>query len=434
MIASFGALLEYRVAYTGLRATVTLVYGDSGDTVDPKTLRGGHLNADWRPVEDGSEYELHNKLFGNQHTVVTHKRQQTFRQAILYPKLDNRNLHRMIQVVCGPADGTVDVLSSIANIFCRTSGSLQARQHSQPYLGQMAEQMQHNHAAVPFIKQVDAFKATECAMKFDDILRHIGEFGPYQRRICLFVLIPLVTLGIDSMSVIFALATPEYRCSIPNLPNDTFRSQEQWHNNLVNMSMPIEDGKPSMCHKFTNDSGDESGRNRSISKCTSWVFDHSVYEVAGGEEFSLVCDRIYLRSLSNSISYSGTLMVFLFGVISDMIGRRRCFFIVVLLCACTGFGKAFCSFVECYTALRFVNSASRSGLYMTGFVICMELAGPSKRIIVGMAGYFAWAIGLLILGGLAYVLRNWHYIQLCPAIVNVLYLGMWCPGTLPFES
>ncbi|XP_041379207.1 4-O-methyl-glucuronoyl methylesterase 1-like [Gigantopelta aegis] len=37
MIASFGAVLEYRVAYTGSRATVTLVYGDPVK----KTRRGG---------------------------------------------------------------------------------------------------------------------------------------------------------------------------------------------------------------------------------------------------------------------------------------------------------------------------------------------------------------------------------------------------------
>ena len=54
----------------------------------------------------------------------------------------------------------------------------------------------------------------------------------------------------------------------------------------------------------------------------------------------------------------------------------------------------------------------------------MELAGPSKRNIVGMAADFAWVSGLLILGGLAYGLRNWRYIQLCPAIVTSLYVGV----------
>ncbi|XP_041350693.1 organic cation transporter protein-like [Gigantopelta aegis] len=343
-------------------------------------------------------------------------------------------------------------------------------------------------------------------MQFDDILRHVGVFGPYQKRICLLVMIPIVALAIDSMNVIFALATPEHRCSVASLSNDTFRSQGQWHDDLVNQSMPTEDGITSKCYTFANHSDVASTQNNSLSKCSAWVFDHSVYEVAGGEEFLLVCDRTYLRSLSTSISYSGNLMVFALGVLSDIIGRRRCFFLVVLLSAVSGAGKAFCNTVECYTALHFINAIGRTGVYMTGFVICiwcmestvtvmvlmlamlveilmmtvmvlmivmmveilmmtlfntwywiyqfrtsvlsaisclsclsyyitlvivfyipagMELAGPSKRVVVGMAADFAWIVGLLILGGLAYVLRNWHYIQLCPAAVNFLYLAMW---------
>ncbi|XP_041366518.1 uncharacterized protein LOC121381320 [Gigantopelta aegis] len=79
-----------------------------GDTTDPTQLRGSHLNTDWRSLEDGSKYELHDKMFGTHDTVVvTHQRDKTYRQVILPAKLDNKNIHKMIRVVCGPDYGAV---------------------------------------------------------------------------------------------------------------------------------------------------------------------------------------------------------------------------------------------------------------------------------------------------------------------------------------
>ncbi|XP_041373773.1 uncharacterized protein LOC121386826 [Gigantopelta aegis] len=85
---------EGTVAVSGLKKHLHQYM--QGDTTDPTKLRGSYLNADWRPLEDGSEYELHSKMFGTHHTVVvTHRREQTYRQAILSNKLDNRNLHKL---------------------------------------------------------------------------------------------------------------------------------------------------------------------------------------------------------------------------------------------------------------------------------------------------------------------------------------------------
>lgn len=48
-------------------------------------------------------------------------------------------------------------------------------------------------------------------MKFDDVFREIGEFGPYQRRnYALLVIGWIITSPIMVLSV-FVLATPEHR-------------------------------------------------------------------------------------------------------------------------------------------------------------------------------------------------------------------------------
>ncbi|KAK3792215.1 hypothetical protein RRG08_035972 [Elysia crispata] len=79
------------------------------------------------------------------------------------------------------------------------------------------------------------------AMKFDDILeKHIGEFGAYQKTIYFLVSLPAVTEVIKILLPVFILATPKHRCSLPGLTNDTYAVQSEWHERLVNASIPWE--------------------------------------------------------------------------------------------------------------------------------------------------------------------------------------------------
>ncbi|XP_041361491.1 gametogenetin-like [Gigantopelta aegis] len=92
---------EWTIAISGLRRHLHQYI--QGDTLKPQLLRGGFSNAHWKPMEDGSSYELHSRIFGKtKGIVVTHRRDQTYRQCILFAELDNRSIHRMLQAVCGP--------------------------------------------------------------------------------------------------------------------------------------------------------------------------------------------------------------------------------------------------------------------------------------------------------------------------------------------
>ncbi|XP_041350730.1 wiskott-Aldrich syndrome protein homolog 1-like [Gigantopelta aegis] len=93
---------EWTIAISGLRRHLHQYI--QGDTQKPELLRGGFLNQHhWKTMEDGSTYELHSKIFNEtKGIVVTHRRDQTYRQCILFAELDNRSIHRMLQAVCGP--------------------------------------------------------------------------------------------------------------------------------------------------------------------------------------------------------------------------------------------------------------------------------------------------------------------------------------------
>ena len=55
----------------------------------------------------------------------------------------------------------------------------------------------------------------------------------------------------------------------------------------------------------------------------------------------------------------------------------------------------------------------------------MELVGPSKRNLAGIVIEYFFAAGLVILAGVAYLLRDWFYIELVFGAPMILFFLMW---------
>ena len=68
-----------------------------------------------------------------------------------------------------------------------------------------------------FIYPSEVQQTEDDSVQFDDILRRIGEFGPWQRAIyilsCVFVLIPS---GLHTAGVPFITGTPKFQCAAPD--------------------------------------------------------------------------------------------------------------------------------------------------------------------------------------------------------------------------
>ena len=60
-------------------------------------------------------------------------------------------------------------------------------------------------------------------------------------------------------------------------------------------------------------------------------------------------------------------------------------------------------------------------IYISG----MELVGTTKRTFAGIVIEMFWCGGLFILGGVAYFLRDWHYLQLACSVPTVLLFSFY---------
>ena len=55
----------------------------------------------------------------------------------------------------------------------------------------------------------------------------------------------------------------------------------------------------------------------------------------------------------------------------------------------------------------------------------MEMVGPRKRLYAGIVTNYFFAFGIILLGLIAYVLKDWFWIELCLSVPTVFYLSYW---------
>ncbi|KAK6169202.1 hypothetical protein SNE40_020298 [Patella caerulea] len=259
-------------------------------------------------------------------------------------------------------------------------------------------------------------------MKFDDVLKYLGEFGLYQKRIYFLVCLPALANGLFIILTVFILAIPEHRCAVPSLSNDTYAIQGSWHEYLINQSIPSSKDGWSKCtiYNYTEDG------NKTEVKCNKWVYDKSQYDNTFMSELNLVCGKEIYRSHSNLAMFGGKVFgAIALGMVSDLLGRKKTLMICLFIKITSGIGLAFATNIVSFLVCRFLVGFSSITCFLTAYVIGMELVGPSKRKYAGNFIMLAWATGLFLLGLLAYFIRDWKNLTLVTSVPNILFVSFW---------
>ncbi|XP_038075653.1 organic cation transporter protein-like [Patiria miniata] len=270
-------------------------------------------------------------------------------------------------------------------------------------------------------------------MHYEDILKHIGPFGKYQKLILFACVLIKIPTAFHSIGQVFLAANTDHWCAVPasQMINCSQLQLAECQEEQKSYSIPYEiddDGNKvySSCERYVmND--EDVGRNMSLNSTdviscdAGWKFAHSRYKSTINEDFSLVCDRQDLPAYAQSVWFAGLLVGSLvWGSVGDWIGRRKTFILTVILVTISSTVTSFVPNFTAYAAMRFFTAASGYGLNIMIYVLASEIVGPKSRVGATTVLFLAFAVGYMILSLLAFILTAWRHLQLAISLPFVL--------------
>ena len=170
-----------------------------------------------------------------------------------------------------------------------------------------------------------------------------------------------------------------------------------------------------------------------VTSCSRWDYDRVITPESVVSQFDLVCGNDYLRSLGSSV-YMGSKMLgsILFGLLSDKFGRKKMIVVSSLMVAVFGVATSFSPNMITWIILRGMVALSGTGLFLCGFVYCMEIVGGIWSTIISFGLEYSWATGYLTIPLIAWALPRWSDLQLGISVPTAVFTCiMIIPGLVP---
>ncbi|XP_055716130.1 organic cation transporter protein-like [Phlebotomus papatasi] len=267
-------------------------------------------------------------------------------------------------------------------------------------------------------------------MGYDDVLPHLGSFGPYQRRIFFLVCLPAISCAFHKLAGVFLLAKPDHRCLLPfEADNATFVSDPDFP---PNMTYPWDavNSKWSTCERLQANFTSQYFQagipaNHSVS-CEKWVYDDTMYVSSTVTEWDLVCSKSWLSATSDALFMVGVLLgSIIFGHMSDKLGRKPIFFASLVIQVIFGVLAGIAPEYLTYTISRIVVGATTSGVFLVAYVLAMEMVGPSWRLFAGTIMMMFFSVGYMLTAAFAYFFPGWRALQIALTLPGLLFLCYW---------
>ncbi|XP_076034208.1 solute carrier family 22 member 7-like [Oratosquilla oratoria] len=281
-------------------------------------------------------------------------------------------------------------------------------------------------------KDTEAQEVTKESQTFEDLLELAGTNGIWNYGIITLIYLGGIPSALIVLSYQFVGATPEYWCHIPALHDANWTDQQ-----IRDFAIPMKaDGKLEGClqrdynYSLAASLGYEAAKenldlitnvvNGTVS-CPKRDFNHTQYKSTLVTEFDLVCERRALYSTTSSIVQVGMLFASLtVGHITDLFGKRRTVLVCYLLIIIFGVLSAVSPNVEIFILCKFFMSLFNLARYISVFVLILEFSSKNQRSYTGSISGISWALGQMVLPGIAYQVREWNYLSLALTAPNLM--------------
>ncbi|XP_042214901.1 solute carrier family 22 member 21-like isoform X2 [Homarus americanus] len=282
-------------------------------------------------------------------------------------------------------------------------------------------------------------------MHFEDLLSVIGSFGLYQRLLC-FLLIPLTTgiVAFTFYTQLFVLTAPLHTCN--QRPHEG-RDQELY-NHLVPLlnKTPFDSDsrKPYACHQFDLNVTQSYLADHDVMNVTSleqlpepiaacvdgWKYEFDLMFSSYTSEHNWVCEDAWRPYIVVTMFWIGnTVGSWLWGVASDMCGRRPTLGLSLLVYGVAGVASVFVKDFYGFTALRFLVGSSHHIVCHLPFVLVVEYCGRESRVVPLLTIMMSYTIASILAAALALVVWDWYTLALMSGIPPLVLLlaYKWIP-------
>ncbi|XP_059259386.1 solute carrier family 22 member 10-like isoform X3 [Mustela nigripes] len=282
-------------------------------------------------------------------------------------------------------------------------------------------------------------------MPFQELLDQVGGLGKFQILQMVLIVPFLVMTACQMFLENFTTVIPGHRCWVHTLDNDTVSDNDSGilsPETLLRIFIPLDsDLRPEKCHRFIHPQWQLLHLNGSVTNMTEpdketcldgWVYDQSSFPSTIVTEWDLVCNYQSQKSVVQSLFMAGMLVGGLIGGhLSDRFGRKLILRWCLLQLTIVGTSAAFVSNFHIYCLLRFLSGCSSIIILANDGMLITEWIRPPSRVMVITVISCAFSVGHILLGGLAFVFREWRTLQL---VVSVPFLVFFFSSRWLVES
>ncbi|XP_071835101.1 organic anion transporter 3-like [Apostichopus japonicus] len=210
------------------------------------------------------------------------------------------------------------------------------------------------------------------------------------------------------LSVVFIAETPLHHCDVG-----------------TNTTLPeTEDNVYESCEEFV----DPEWKNETMACSDGWYYDTELYGHSIVSEWDLVCDKDSLAGLSQSIMLAGfALGAIITGTIADKYGRRLITIVSLVIFNILGIAVSFSPNYATFVTLRFFLGIFSRAIQLPTLILLFEYLLPKHRATVGNAPGVLFTLGLMVMSGLAYWIRDWrqfHALMMTPTILAMTFIWL----------